>query len=64
MPDARDGNPGPRKWTAEPVVAEARKYRTRSEFKAGSGSAYQAMRRLEIVSECSRGLVLDEGIDR
>jgi hypothetical protein len=41
MADARDGNPGPRKWPRDRIETEAKRYSSRSEFKRGSPGAFE-----------------------
>jgi hypothetical protein len=55
MADARDGNPGQRKWPRDRIETEAKRYSSRSEFKRRSAGAYAAARKLGILDEIWRG---------
>ena len=49
------------KWTPETIAAEASKYRTRSEFNKGSGSAYVVAGKLGIRDEVCAHMVRKVG---
>ena len=49
--------PIPLKWTEEKVIADAKKYATRSEWKKASQGAYTAARRLDILDKVAGHMV-------